>query len=225
MPTCSRCKQTKSDDQFYKDKRRTNGLYSYCKGCWSDLQRAWHFNNKEKVQEYGKLWEGKHKEQRKEQNRLKYLTNKETILANNKAWRKNNPEKARALSKKTSAKQRSSVKGRLNGCMSSNLRIALKGNKSGRHWEDLVKFTVDELKKHLEKIFLPGMTWGNYGTYWEIDHKIPIVVFNFNKPEDMDFRLCWSLKNLQPLEKTRNRRKNSKIENPFQPSLAIGTGG
>jgi len=65
------------------------------------------------------------------------------------------------------------------------------------------------------------MTWENYGTYWHIDHKIPIAVFNYEKPEDIDFRLCWSLKNLQPLEKIENIKKKDKLEKPFQPSLKI----
>jgi len=95
------------------------------------------------------------------------------------------------------------------------------GLKAGRQWETLVNFTVDQLKQHLEKLFTPEMTWENYGTYWHIDHKIPIAVFNYEKPEDIDFRLCWSLKNLQPLEKIENIKKKDKLEKPFQPSLKI----
>jgi hypothetical protein len=52
-------------------------------------------------------------------------------------------------------------------------------------------------------------------------NKIPIAVFNYEKPEDIDFRLCWSLKNLQPLEKIENIKKKDKLEKPFQPSLKI----
>jgi 5-methylcytosine-specific restriction endonuclease McrA len=75
-------------------------------------------------------------------------------------------------------------------------------------------------EKHHEQV-KPGMTWENYGTTWHIDHKIPIAAFNFERPDDIDFRLCWSLKNLQPLEVTKNLSKGGRVENPFQPSLAI----
>jgi len=85
-----------------------------------------------------------------------------------------------------------------------------KGMKAGRHWEELVNFTIDELKKHIEKLFTPEMTWENYGTYWHIDHKVPIAVFNFERPDDIDFHLCWSLKNLQPLEASKNMSKGAK---------------
>jgi 5-methylcytosine-specific restriction endonuclease McrA len=65
------------------------------------------------------------------------------------------------------------------------------------------------------------MNWENYGSYWHIDHKIPISVFNFEKPEDYDFKRCWNLKNLQPLEKFKNMSKGNRLDKHFQPSLAI----
>ena len=114
-------------------------------------------------------------------------------------------------------------KGKLSSNISRAIRFSIKKNsKANRHWEMLVDFTIDQLKKHLEKRFKPGMTWENYGSVWEIDHKIPIAVFNFEKPEDIDFRLCWSLKNLQPLDASENVRKKDKIIKPFQPSLLMG---
>ncbi len=65
------------------------------------------------------------------------------------------------------------------------------------------------------------MSWENYGTVWEIDHKIPIAAFNFERPEDIDFKKCWELKNLRPLEIYKNRSKQARIDKPFQPSLTI----
>jgi hypothetical protein len=61
----------------------------------------------------------------------------------------------------------------------------------------------------------------NYGLFWEVDHKIPVAAFNFQTPEDPDFKKCWSLKNLQPLGKSENRRKQDRVDKPFQPSLTI----
>jgi len=56
------------------------------------------------------------------------------------------------------------------------------------------------------------MTWENYGEIWEIDHKIPVVAFNFDTPEQIGFKLCWVINNLRPLEVSLNRRKHTKIE-------------
>jgi hypothetical protein len=85
----------------------------------------------------------------------------------------------------------------------------------------LVGYTIDQLKDHLEKLFTKEMTWDNYGIFWEIDHKVPIAVYNFEQPEDIDFKLCWSLKNLQPLECSKNRSKGDSVGKPFQPSLCM----
>ena len=97
---------------------------------------------------------------------------------------------------------------------------SLHGIKNGRHWEDLVGYTVSELKNHLEKKFKKGMTWENYGQ-WHIDHKIPMSVFNYQRPEDIDFKKCWALENLQPLWRIENIKKSNKLTRPFQPSLAL----
>ena len=94
------------------------------------------------------------------------------------------------------------------------------GSKNGNHTFDIVEFTLNDLIVHLEKQFTDGMSWDNYGT-WHIDHKIPIAVFNFTKPEHQDFKKCWSLSNLQPMWAQDNLSKGASLDNYFQPSLAI----
>jgi len=98
----------------------------------------------------------------------------------------------------------------------------LRGIKNGMHWEDLIGYTKEDLMEHLEKQFTDGMNWDNYGKDgWHIDHIIPKSVFNFNSYEDIDFKRCWALDNLQPLWAEDNFRKNNKLEKDFQPSLAL----
>lgn len=109
---------------------------------------------------------------------------------------------------------------KLNCYISTAMWRSLKGSKGGEFWLNLVGYTFNELKKHLEKQFVNGMTWDNYGK-WHIDHKIPISVFNFTKPEDNDFKRCWALKNLQPLWAKENQLKGAKITEHFQPSLLL----
>lgn len=152
----------------------------------------------------------------------RYENNKEKILEYSKQWVEKNPEKRREIAKKYSRKFRITPKGRLKNCISTGIRSSLKkGMKAGRSWEKLVGYDINKLKKHLEKQFDDNMSWDNYGSYWHIDHIIPIAAFNFEKPEDEDFRICWSLKNLRPLESKENLSKGAKIEKPFQPSLVF----
>jgi hypothetical protein len=184
--------------------------------------QEWQKKNPEKKKAAYKKWRETHKEYVKKAHKEWDTNNIERKNENHRRWRSDNPEKYHAAITRAAKVRLSTLKGRLNLRMSSSIRASLKpGAKAGQKWEDLVGFTVDELKKHLEKLFKPGMTWENFGTVWEIDHKIPISVFNFEKPEHLDFRLCWNLKNLQPLEKFKNRSKGAKLDKPFQPSLPL----
>lgn len=91
-----------------------------------------------------------------------------------------------------------------------SIRHCLKGAKAGRHWEDLVGYTGEELKEHLENLWLPSMSWENYGLKgWHIDHKIPESLWRYTKPEDSEFKQCWSLANLQPLWAKDNLKKSN----------------
>ncbi len=95
-------------------------------------------------------------------------------------------------------------------------------NKAGQKWETLVGYAAKDLKKHLEKRWVNGMTWENYGNMgWHIDHIIPVSAFNFSSPDDIDFKKCWALKNLQPLWREENLKKWKHLKKPFQPSLGI----
>ena len=113
---------------------------------------------------------------------------------------------------------------RLNFNMSHYMYMALRENKAGKHWEDLVGYTIQELKEHLEKLFVDGMSWENYGwknNGWHVDHVQAKAHFNYKTPKDFDFKRCWSLENLQPLWGKDNLSKGKKINGSFQPGLAL----
>ena len=79
----------------------------------------------------------------------------------------------------------------------------------GGSWEKAVSYTLLQLKTHLEKQFVDGMSWDNYGE-WHIDHIKPISSFNFENKEDPDFKRYWALSNLQPLWAKNNWHKYKK---------------
>lgn len=109
-------------------------------------------------------------------------------------------------------KRKNDPKFKLNADMSRNICAALQGNKSGRHWEDLVPYTLEDLKEHLEEQFEEGMRWENHGVHgWHIDHIIPRNHFDYESPEDKEFQKCWALNNLQPLWAEDNRAKSDKM--------------
>ncbi len=88
---------------------------------------------------------------------------------------------------------------------------SLHGLKQGRHWEDLVGWTLQDFIHWMEPQFKPFMGWQNHGE-WHIDHIRPISSFNFTAPDDEAFKKCWSLENLQPLWAKDNLSKSNKYE-------------
>ena len=103
---------------------------------------------------------------------------------------------------------------RLRSTMKANLVARLKQrliNKNKKSTFDILNYTVDELKEHLEVLFETGMTWDNYGD-WEIDHVTPDSWFVYNSMEDKEFQKSWALKNLQPKWKKDNRSKGNRFE-------------
>ncbi|KKM07190.1 hypothetical protein LCGC14_1736380 [marine sediment metagenome] len=115
---------------------------------------------------------------------------------------------------------KSNPKFKLRTRISAAISLSIKGNKHGRPWESLVGYTLNDLRVHLERKFQSGMTWTNYGK-WHIDHKTPLKVFNFTKPEHEDFKRCWALDNLQPLWASENCAKGAKLKKHFQPRLQM----
>lgn len=199
-------------------------------------KKVWSEANKDKMEAYNKVYFKINKDKIKLWRKTYYETNKDKKRAYGKAYYKLHKDKissrARAYYKKNKRKiiicnsvyikekRKINPMFRLSLNISAAISIALKGNKNGRHWEDLVDYTLDKLKKHLEKQFVEGMTWDNYGKNgWHIDHKIPKAVFNYTKPEHDDFLKCFALSNLQPLWAEDNLSKSNKLTKPFQPSL------
>jgi len=109
-------------------------------------------------------------------------------------------------------KKGSEPKKYINRRISKAIQASLKrkgASKNYKHWEDIVGYTLDDLKERLESQFKQGMSWDNYGK-WHIDHIRPVASFKFESFEDEDFKLCWSLNNLQPLWAKDNVRKADK---------------
>jgi len=197
--------------------------------------KKYYYENQDKIKEYRE----RTKAERAVKNKIYREANKERADICRKAWakknfekkreylnrwRKANPEKNKASMDRANKKRRDNVKYRVSSNVSRRIRTSLfdNGTKNNIHWENILDFSIDQLRKYLENQFDENMTWGNYGSYWVIDHIVPIAAHNFEKPEDEDFKKCWALSNLQPLESIKNKTKSAKLEKPFQQSLIFG---
>jgi hypothetical protein len=193
--TCRKC-DTAYDITMFQ-------LYGYmCKYCARKVSAKWRSENKLRHCNYSRAW---------------YEAHKEYATARQKEYAKSHPD----IRKKCMDNYRSTARGKVCHNISSLMRKSLKNKKGGLSWEALVGYNVYDLINHLESLFTNDMSWDNYGMYWQIDHIIPVTAFNFETPNDIDFKRCWAIDNLQPLPKHDNLSKQGKVSKPFQPSLLV----
>lgn len=179
---------------------------------YREVSRIFNVNNPEKVKEYNKKYYQDNTEILKKKSKLWVVNNPEKRKIASDIWRKDNPDKIKTSTKKSYQKTCDNPQHKINRNIGRGMNHTLReGKKKGRHWELLVPYTLSQLTNHLEKLFTPEMSWDNYGSYWHIDHIFPKSKFNFICPDDEEFKKCWDLSNLQPLEKVANLKKHNKI--------------
>ena len=123
-----------------------------------------------------------------------------------KQWIQRNPEYMNQYYRQL---RKESPKYRLDCNMGILICQSLKGKKGGRRWEILVNYTLKDLMEYLESQFDENMMWENYGIYWHVDHIRPRSFFKYTSADDPEFKKCWALENLQPLERIANLRKGN----------------
>jgi hypothetical protein len=77
--------------------------------------------------------------------------------------------------------------------------------------------SLEHARRHIEKQFKKGMSWGNHGEVWEIDHIIPMSLFDLKNPAHL-LRVN-HFTNLQPEWKQVNRKKGNRFEGAHQLAL------
>lgn len=166
--------------------------------------------NKDRNSEYNKQYHINNREWRNLYHSLYGKLNRDVLAQRNKKRRDMNPEKTRRVKRDYYHRiEKKDPKFMLNRHMTTLINRCLKNGKGGQSWRKFVDFTLRDLMVHLESQFTDGMSWENRGVHgWHIDHIRPISSFNFQKPEDSEFKECWSLNNLQPLWAKDNCSKN-----------------
>ena len=127
-----------------------------------------------------------------------------------RAWAEANRDAVRANAKRYNDARRATPSGHLEWTIRASVKRAIaKETKAGRRTFELLGYTVDDLKTHLERQFLPGMTWENYGE-WHVDHRVPLASFEYQTPDCDEFKSAWAITNLQPLWAKDNLSKGSR---------------
>lgn len=188
---CTKCNEFKSLDLFGKSSSTKDGLKYHCKKC------------------------------KKKEHRNHYLLNKSNYFKNNKQWKKNNPEKMKNYSLKSNLKRqeyfknyriknrikrtlyhRNLQKTNLNYKIGQRLRhrlgSAIKSQKTikSNGTMNLLGCDMTQFKSYIERQFVDGMNWQNYGK-WHIDHIKACSTFDLSKDDQQ--KQCFHYTNMQPL--------------------------
>lgn len=188
--------------QGHIDKRYTKT--SRCYQCNRDSKQLDRKQHPQRVAESFERTYKKHKDAILAKNKMYRVSNKEKLKAASLVWAQQNKDKIRAYKSKHQKKKRATNPlWRLSRNTCKSIWGSLRSIKGGRHWETLVGFTLEELAQRLESRFRDGMSWSNYGKYWELDHIKPISLCE-------SFEEVWALDNLQPLTKVENCSKGNR---------------
>ena len=166
---------------------------------------------------YKKKYYQRNKEREKKRQQENYQENKEKYKKYMKQYYQTHKEQYLEYNRK----RNQSPQHKLSSNISRVIRRSLKTGKYNKHWESYVNFSLKNLTHHLEKQFTSKMNWDNYGSYWWIDHITPISAFNFDSYNHIDFKRCFALSNLRPLEKSKNQSKGNKINGNFQSNFKL----
>lgn len=209
---CNKCKIKKDVSEFYKRKGRGDGLSGYlckCKDCqrthnynyksnnsekYKEYMIEYRENNKEKLKEYITNWRFDNEEKIKDKRKDYYQNNKELIKIKNYEYCKDRKVKDPFY------KLRLGIRSLI--LVSFRNQFTTKSKKT----IEILGCSFDEFKIHLESQFDDKMNWDNQGTYWHMDHIIPI---SSAQTEEEVYRLN-HYTNFQPLYWLDNLKKGSK---------------
>jgi hypothetical protein len=214
---CSKCNEFKDLSEFYNNSASKDGHRPECIECTKKRRDTTELKIKRKEYQqtdvykaYRAKYRSKPNVKSREYKRQKdYLARPEVAKRRKKYFqRKDVKENRNAYNKKRQQNPHWKISANTSGAIRKALMIVGE-TKRKRHWEDIVGYTKEDLKLHLEKQFKEGMSWDNYGK-WQIDHIKPISSFKITDVNCEELKKCWALENLQPLWAIDNMRKGNR---------------
>jgi hypothetical protein len=205
MKTCTKCGEDKPKTEFYADARKSDGLFTHCKACHSNITKSYKENNKQKEKEWRKSYDLSMKEHRSAKAKERYKEKKQLILETNKKWRDSNKEKMQAIRDAYFLANKDKI------------------NKSGANWkrnnkekvlsmyakrrasliERMPKWIDESHKKDIESFYESASAFKIYtGQTYHVDHIVPLLGKTVS-----GLHVPW---NLQVLPEIENLKKSNK---------------
>tara|TARA_A100001015_G_scaffold288021_1_gene358459 strand:+ start:720 stop:1361 length:642 start_codon:yes stop_codon:yes gene_type:complete len=196
---CPTCDTWKKLEDYTNQKSSWDGLCRMCRNCMIEYKRDKRKNDP-KYKETDEKYNEKYKDsgKKREMSQKRYKEKKEEIIQKCVAYNK------KKYNSDSNFKLVCSLRSRINKVLRES------NTKKSKKTMELTGCTVDELKKHIEKQFKPGMNWSNHSVKgWHIDHIQCCASFDLTKEEEQ--KKCFHYTNLQPLWAEENLSKGAKV--------------
>jgi hypothetical protein len=228
---CTKCGEGKpaTPEYFHAYKRSPDGRRSVCRICRAKdniehreertaKKREHYIKNKDRLLAITRKNYEKNAEQRREYAKTQHYKNRERNIRRMSLYLEENRDILNERRKPYSRNRFHELYGHdliftLKHKVGALVRRTLRFNKKkDGKMKEILGYTVDELRHHIEGQFSEGMNWEKFlkGEI-HLDHKIPIIFFKPKSVDDPAFKECWALSNLQPLWAKENLSKGCKI--------------
>ena len=216
MKICSKCKEELDYSKFGRLKKSPDGYRQKCKKCrkeddllYTESTKEWRKRNKDKKAVSDKKYYENNKEQILEYAKEWRSENKELNSKFMSDWAENNKDHVRNYKREWEKEKRNKnpsykIHNRFSCLMRNHMVKYLVDGKSGSSWVNFVDYDADDLISHL------GINLMKKG--YEIDHIIPVSLYDFKEMGDEEFRKCWDINNLRVITKEKNLLKSDKLD-------------
>lgn len=183
---CCRCKIEQPMCEYGLQKNGPDGYRSQCRSCRRLEAKEYRERNLDKVKAAKEAWKTKNPDYDKIYSENNPDKKRDAIIK----WNLENPGLASQRTKNWLAKN-PHIKTWRTTLRCSLLRM---GKEKDGHTIDMLGYSAEDLKNHLESLFTEGMSWDNYGE-WHIDHIQPLITFDVETPQS----IVNALSNLRPM--------------------------
>jgi len=226
-------KLNKDNFTFRKDQ---NKFINQCKICEKEYHKKYRKENKEKIQKNKNKYYAKNKDEINKNYKQYYQENEDELKKYQKQYREEHKNESKQYQKeyrKTHKQEKNEYhkdrtkndpEYKLKNNIARSVYEVLKHKKGGKSVLKHLPYTMEELRKHIEDQFKTTgnewMTWENWGKYnpkthnknrtWNLDHIKAHSKFKYTTMDCQEFKDCWALSNLQPLDSKENILKGNK---------------
>jgi hypothetical protein len=199
---CNECKLEK-DIYFTK---------SLCIDCSKNYKKIYSKKNSERLKEKAAEYYKSNKEDILDKRKENYSNNKDKKLEYQKEYASLNKEKISVYKMQYQRNRRKTDPVyKLKYVVGRMIRNSLKckGLSKNKNSIEILGCSIEFFKAYIEERFIDDMSWDNYGTYWDIDHRIPLSTA-VTEQQVLELN---HYTNLQPLDSHINRNvKRDKLD-------------